>query len=122
MSDPIDLPAIPELPEGVDPAVITRALAAAAHPQIINDLALRAGDNTISTTSLLAISEHLYKVSGASAKAEQKVAGPGFSIQIVLGGGSQDEKVINIGPSTGFFDEIPDFMEGSGGNLADFTE
>lgn len=53
-----------------------------------NELAIRmAGAATLSTKTLLDISEHAYKVSGMAKKQEVKAAGPGFSIMINLPGG-----------------------------------
>lgn len=135
MSDqlPADIPDLPLLPEGLDPLVVTKALAAACHPAIIKELAFRAGDNTVSTTSLLAISEHMYKVSGLSAKQEIKPQG-NFVFNIHLGGNeitvSGESEPIDVeNPSdfggksailerfSGELGPVPPFMQGKTGNL-----
>jgi hypothetical protein len=113
----LDIPALPALPEGVDPYLVTRELAAAFHPQVVKELARRGLDSTISTTSLISISEHLYKVSGLSARQEVKPAAPGFSIQIILGDTPETRKTITIGEAPVPLGEVPTYMLSPTGNL-----
>lgn len=107
------------IPKELDPLEVSRTLAAAALPDAVNTLIMRLSDDTISTPQLQSGIDQLGKISGLYAKQEAKQAGPGFSIKIVLGGGSANEKTINIGGSGGdVFDQLPGFMAGSGGNLS----
>lgn len=140
MSDqlPANIPDLPLLPEGLDPLEVTKALAAACHPAIIKELALRAGDNTVSTTSLLALSDHMWKVSGASAKQETKPQGL-FQFSIIFGGRSltvsgESEPIDMVNPSdfggkpaflerfSGELGPVPPFMQGKTGNLASLAQ
>lgn len=107
------------IPKELDPLEVSRTLAAAALPDAVNTLIMRLSDDTISTPQLQSGIDQLGKISGLYAKQEAKQAGPGFSIKIVLGGGSANEKTINIGGSGGdVFDQLPGFMAGSAGNLS----
>lgn len=128
MSHPSTIPDIPPIPEGLDPLAVTKALAAAAHPGIVNELAFRASCNDISTTSLLAISEHLYKVSGLSAKQEAKPQGS-FIFNIHMGGNDitisggpepvdvETEKPPVLAQFAGELGAPPPFMASKTGNL-----
>lgn len=109
MSAP-NIPDLPAIPDGIDPQLVTRELASAFHPEIIKELARRGVDSSISTTNLLSISDHFYKVSGLSGKQEAKPTGPGFSIQIVLGDSPSNQKTITIGETTSTLGEVPEFM------------
>lgn len=120
MSVPANIPEVPSLPEGLDPLEVTKALAAAALPDALNKLILRVQDDTVSTTILQSSIDQLGKISGLYAKQDMRAAGPGFSIQIVLGGGAPGEKTITFGGAGDVFDEIPAFMRDNGGNLASF--
>ena len=105
-------PVLPPLPEGISPFEITKGLAAQAHPQIVNDLAMRAMDNTISTTSLLAISDHLGKISGLYAKQEEKADQGRFVFNIHLGSGnisvSAEPEAIDVTPEKPFMAQFAD--------------
>ena len=90
--------------------VVTRELAAAFHPEIVKELARRGLDSAVSTSNLLSISDHLYKVSGLSARQEVKPAGTGFSIQIVLGDSPSNTKTITIGEAAVPLGDIPEYI------------
>ena len=90
--------------------------------EVVKEIARRGLDSTISTTNLISISEHLYKVSGLSAKLEPKPSGPGFSIQIILGDSPSTQKTITIGETPIPLGEVPEFMLAtSGGNLEEIV-
>ena len=107
-----------DVPPDTDPLILAKDLAAAGLPRAVNKLLLRIEDERITTPNLNSCVDQLAKIAGAFIKQEAKPAGPGFSIQIVLGDGTPQGKTITIGGDT--FGPTPDFVLASPpGNLSE---
>lgn len=93
----LDIPDMPELPEGIDPLEVTKAIAAASLPSIMQSLAYRALDDRTSTSNVVAIAEHMHKASGA-ARLEQKSDQGRFIFNIQFSGVGKQPMVIDCAP------------------------
>jgi hypothetical protein len=80
-------PDAPALPAKAEEEYIARARlwAAMGQPELIRELVNRAKLDDLPVNALVAISEHLHKVSGAASTAKDAKRDPGFSIHIDLG-------------------------------------